>query len=134
LTSTGRGVYVLIIVIGRGVTANVGTLEEVCFEKGFYAYVGSAQKGLKKRIERPLRKTKREFWHIDYLLGNSAVKVQIVFCKEAGKNEECRIVQALGEDRFPVKGFGSSDCRCTGHLFKVEEYQFLSETMHEARL
>jgi sugar fermentation stimulation protein A len=127
-------VYVLIIVVRRDVTVDVGALGEICFEKGLYAYVGSAQKGLKKRIERHLRKIKQRFWHIDYLLGNDAVKVQTVFCREAGRAEECRIAQALGERGVPVKGVGSSDCQCVSHLFKVEEYQFLSEPMHEVRL
>ena len=134
LTSISKGVYVLIIAVGRDVTVNVGALGEVCFEKGLYAYVGSAQKDLKKRVERHLRKIKRRFWHIDYFLGNDAVRVQTVFRKEAGKADECQIAQALDETGSPMKGFGSFGCHCMSHLFKVEEYQFLSETMHEVRL
>ena len=134
LTSISKGVYVLMIVVRRDVTVNVGALGEVFFGKGLYAYVGSAQKGLKNRVERHLRKVKHRFWHIDYLLGDDAVRVQAVFCKEADKAEECRIAEALGESGSPMKGFGSSDCQCMSHLFKVGEYQFLSGTMYEVRL
>lgn len=103
MTSISKGVYILIIVVRRDVTVNVGVLGEVCFEKGFYAYVGSAQKDLKKRVERHVKKTKRKFWHIDYLLGNDAVKVQAIFCREVGRAEDCQVAQALGENGFPVK-------------------------------
>ena len=78
-----KGIYVLIILVNKNISVNVGALGSVNFERGLYAYVGSAQNNLEKRIERHLRKAKRKFWHIDYLLENSRVKVLKVFCKKA---------------------------------------------------
>jgi len=132
--STVKGVYILVISVGKDIRVNVGALGGVDFEKGFYAYVGSAQNGLEKRMARHLRRAKRMFWHIDYLLDNYAVKVVKVFCKEAGKSEECRIAGKLGERGFAVKNFGCSDCGCVGHLFGIVDYGFLRGFMSEMRL
>jgi Uri superfamily endonuclease len=99
-----------------------------------YAYVGSAQKSLEKRIERHLGRTKRKFWHIDYLLNDDSVEVLKVFYKNVGKSEECKVANKIGERCVPTKGFGSSDCKCQSHLFKVEDYQFLREFMLETLL
>jgi Uri superfamily endonuclease len=115
-----KGVYVLVISVGKNVGINVGALGPMDFEKGLYAYVGSAQNGLEKRIERHLRKDKRKFWHIDYLLDNDSVKVVDVFCKEAGKPEECKIAEEISKIGIPIKKFASSDCKCKSHLIKLK--------------
>ena len=120
-----KGVYVLVVSVGKDISVNVGALGSVLFEKGLYAYVGSAQNGLEKRVERHLSKAKRRFWHIDYLLESDAVKVVEVFYKKAGKAEECRIAEKLGEGGVAVKDFGCSDCSCISHLFRVDDYGFL---------
>jgi len=129
--SMARGIYVLVISVNNDIRVNVGALGGVNFEKGLYAYVGSAQRSLERRIERHFRKTKRKFWHIDYLLDNDAVKVLEVLHKEAGKPDECKIAKKISKKGIPMKGFGSSDCKCASHLFKLKDYQFLREFMHK---
>jgi Uri superfamily endonuclease len=129
-----KGVYVLVIWIGWDTRINVGTLGGTDFEKGMYAYVGSAQKGLEKRIERHLRRNKRKFWHIDYLLDDDSVKILEVFHKEAGKTEECKVAEKVSQKSFQVDGFGSSDCKCPSHLFKLKSYQILEELMRETHM
>jgi Uri superfamily endonuclease len=129
-----KGVYVLVISVSKDINVNVGALGTVNFERGLYAYVGSAQKGLEKRILRHLRRIKRKFWHIDYLLDDDNVEVLKVFYKHAGKSEECKVANKIAERCFPIKGFGSSDCKCKSHLFKIGDYQFLREFMHETLL
>jgi len=62
-----KGVYVLVVSVDKDVNVNIGALGSIGFEKGLYAYVGSAQNGLEKRIERHRRRAKRKFWHIDYI-------------------------------------------------------------------
>jgi len=117
-----KGVYVLIISVGKGIRVNVGALGSVFFERGLYAYVGSAQNSLEKRIERHLGKAKKKYWHIDYLLDDDAVRVVKVFCKEAGKSEECGIARRLAERGVAVRKFGCSDCGCVSHLFMLKDY------------
>ena len=128
-----KGVYVLIISVGKDIRVNVGALGSIFFEKGLYAYVGSVQNGLERRIERHLRKAKRKFWHVDYLLDN-AVRIVKVFCKEAEKSEECRIARKLSEKGIAVKRFGCSDCGCVSHLFRINDYGFLRDFMSETRV
>jgi Uri superfamily endonuclease len=115
-----KGVYVLIISIGKDVCVSVGALGFVNFEKGYYTYVGSAQNGLEKRVKRHLRRNKRKFWHIDYLLDNPHTKVVETFYKENGKQEECRVAKEINKMGTAIKGFGCSDCKCESHLIKLE--------------
>jgi adenylylsulfate kinase len=124
-----KGIYVLIIAIDRNISVDTGALGNLNFEKGLYAYVGSAQNNLEERIKRHFRTEKTKFWHIDYLLDNSPVKVLKVFYDRAGKPKECEIAKELAKKGFPIRGFGSSDCNCESHLIKVEDYQFLREHM-----
>ena len=63
-----KGIYILLISIAGRISVSVGALGDKSFQKGLYVYVGSAQNNLEKRVKRHLRKVKRRFWHIDYLL------------------------------------------------------------------
>jgi Uri superfamily endonuclease len=124
-----KGIYVLIIRVAEDVSVNVGALGKTVFTKGLYAYVGSAQANLEQRVKRHLRSDKRRFWHIDYLLDNPAAEIVKVFFKQAAKPEECKTAKAIGETSEPVAGFGCSDCNCRSHLFHIENYKFMQETM-----
>jgi Uri superfamily endonuclease len=114
-----KGIYILLILVAGNISVSVGALGERVFQKGLYVYVGSAQNSVEKRVGRHLRRSKRKFWHIDYLLSNRQVRVFEIFWKEAGRLEECRVAERLGEMATPVRGFGSSDCACKGHLFRI---------------
>jgi len=117
-----KGIYVLVISASKGIKVNVGALDILNFERGLYAYVGSvgsAQNNLEKRIMRHLRKAKRRFWHIDYLLENEFASVVRVFYKKAKRPEECKIARKLSKMSIPVVDFGCSDCGCVSHLFMV---------------
>jgi Uri superfamily endonuclease len=127
--NTLKGVYVLIIQVDKDTGLNVGALGKLTFEKGLYAYVGSAQTNLEQRIKRHLGKEKRLFWHIDYLLNDSAARIVKVLYKQADRTEECEIAKAIGERGEPVGGFGCSDCSCKSHLFRIGDYRFLQGSM-----
>jgi len=129
-----KGIYVLIIAIDNDISVDTGALGTLKFEKGLYAYVGSAQKNLEERVKRHLKTEKTKFWHIDYLLDNPCAKVLKVFYKKAGRPEECKIAKQLAKKGFPIRGFGSSDCKCQTHLIRVEDYEFLREHMREKAL
>jgi Uri superfamily endonuclease len=118
-------------VINGSVSVDVGALGAVNFERGLYAYVGSAQNALEKRVARHLGKVKRKFWHIDYLLDNVGAKVLKIFWKEAEKLEECQISTKVKERGISISGFGSSDCKCESHLFRIEDSGFLGEFMRQ---
>jgi Uri superfamily endonuclease len=125
-----KGIYALVIRLENDAALNVGALGMISFKKGVYIYVGSAQTNLELRVMRHLRKEKRLFWHIDYLLGNNAARVEKVFHMEDAKAAECVIASEIGKRGEPVISFGCSDCNCKSHLFRVENCDFLLGQMH----
>lgn len=84
---------------------------------GIYIYTGSAMNGIRSRVTRHLRRTKRKFWHIDYLL--EQCRIIAVKCYPSAKIEEClrhkALLSRLNRVR-QVSGFGASDCDCPSHL------------------
>ena len=120
-----KGVYCLVLKISKPITVNVGALGKITFEKGTYCYVGSAMNGLKQRIGRHLKlKTGhgKKFWHIDYLITNPFVRIEKIYFKRTSKKfEECKTAQKIGTYSVSVPNFGSSDCKCNSHLFKIKK-------------
>lgn len=119
-----KGVYTLIINLAKRANLEVGSLGSCKFEKGWYAYTGSALgvAGLKGRIERHLRTDKICFWHIDYLLQSKHSSVKAIVCAKTNMRYECKIAEEISHMNVkPIKGFGISDCResCESHLHYV---------------
>ena len=129
-----KGIYILLISVDKDISVEIGALGRRNFRRGLYIYVGSAQNNIEKRVKRHFAKTKRKYWHIDYLLGDSHAEVVKAFYMEAGKPDECRVAQRLGETAKPIIGFGSSDCKCKGHLFKLVVHDDLNRLTHETNL
>ena len=105
-----KGSYILIIKLAKNKRITVGK-RLIDFNKGYYAYVGSAMNNLDKRISRHKSKKKKFHWHIDYFLKYGKIIEVIKF--ESDKKIECKLskkVSKLANDF--VKGFGCSDCRC----------------------
>ncbi len=113
-----KGSYILIIHIKKDLDVKAGGLGKLRFKAGYYAYVGSAMNSLEVRIARHLRKNnKKLWWHVDYLLANESVEVVDMLIRESDEKEECSIARELAERFEVIRGFGSSDCKCEGHLF-----------------
>ncbi len=129
-----KGIYALVIGISKDIMVSVGALGQICFKVGTYVYVGSAQANLEQRVRRHLQAEKRLFWHIDYLLSSPSVKVENALWIQGEKAAECAVAQDLGERGEPVVGFGSSDCRCPSHIFRVSDVAFLEEKMKPLKL
>ncbi len=116
-----QGIYILLIDVPKPIRLTIGALGTLSFEKGTYAYIGSAMNNLEKRIMRHLSTTKRTHWHIDYLLFDANVAIKTALYKETdNKSMECNTAQRLLKCGTPVKGFGCSDCRCITHLIRIE--------------
>jgi Uri superfamily endonuclease len=110
-----KGTYLLVMTLPKDSSVTVGKKGILHFQKGCYAYVGSALNGLEQRIERHLRHHKRNHWHIDYLL--PFTEIVEIFYTENTRKEECRIAKVLNRRFENIPGFGCSDCACTSHLF-----------------
>jgi len=114
-----NALYVVATWVPRRTEIVVGSLGVVAFERGWYAYVGSARRGREARVARHLRAAKPLRWHADYLLsrfpGRCAWLVD-------GELTECELAGALaqlpGASRRPPH-FGAGDCGCVGHLLRL---------------
>ncbi|MEM1539051.1 MAG: GIY-YIG nuclease family protein [Candidatus Bathyarchaeia archaeon] len=122
-----KGIYVLLMSVSKNIIVEVGALGNICFEKGIYTYVGSAQRNLDRRLKRHFQAGKRKFWHIDYLVANVNVYILKSFYKEAEKPEECIVAQRFSKVGSAVKNFGCSDCRCKSHLFKFDDHHIVED-------
>jgi sugar fermentation stimulation protein A len=111
-----QGAYILILWLKEDRRISIGRLGLLPFKKGYYIYVGSARKGLSKRIERHKRKKKKSFWHIDYLRAHATFYGDIAI--QTSEDLECEIASKLKNlADWTVPGFGCSDCQCETHLF-----------------
>ena len=110
------GSYVLLIRVRAARTLEVGSLGRLAFRRGNYVYIGSGMGCLSRRVERHFREDKKVKWHIDRLLAVAELSGAVLFPSK--RRDECRLARAVLA--FPgarvVPGFGSSDCRCPGHL------------------
>ena len=120
-----KGTYCLLLYADSDRDIRVGALGRFNIKKGYYVYIGSAfgPGGLKARIGRHIKKTKKLRWHIDYLRKATHI-VDIKFSTDSEKLE-CKWAANLAENggTNPFKGFGSSDCKCFSHLFYFEKKQ-----------
>ena len=114
-----KGSYVILIRLPKAETIAIGSLSDVYFSRGYYAYVGSALGGVKSRLNRHLKQSKKLHWHIDYLLQKASITDIII--GESEDRVECAMAQALSAQFDAITGFGSSDCHCPSHLFYAAE-------------
>lgn len=99
----------------------IGRLGQFYFRKGYYVYVGSAKRNIRARVNRHIQMDKKLRWHIDYLRPYLQIQAVQTYPDIEG---ECGLFERLRRENggtTPVKGFGSSDCRCFSHLFYTEE-------------
>jgi len=115
-----QGSYLVILRLAQETKAAVGKLGRASFPKGYYVYVGSARKDLKRRMERHRRIQKSKFWHIDYLRERADFQAAIPI--RTGDDLECEIAEAMGGiGAWNIPGFGCSDCSCESHFFGMKE-------------
>ena len=124
--------YILVIKISEDFKTIVGKLGEISFREGYYIYVGSARGCLETRLRRHLRKDKKIYWHIDYLLQNG--KVQILQIWVIQNSIECWTADVFNKNSLSEvvkKGFGSSDCNCLTHLFYIKNKEKAESILKE---
>jgi len=122
-----KGTYCLLIYCREDLKISVGALGKIRFRPGFYLYAGSALKGMDKRISRHLKKKKKVFWHIDRITSDRRFFLEKIYYIDKPQKLECIIAKKLAEIFCPVIAFGSSDCKCSSHLFFAGEEKTVSE-------
>lgn len=112
------GSYLLLLSLPARVEAQIGRLRRIGFAPGLYGYVGSAlgPGGLAARLKRHASSAGRRHWHIDYLLPHGHLLGALA--REDSRRLECTWAAWAGQQaQACIRGFGSSDCACPGHLF-----------------
>ena len=132
--TTGRlnlpGVYALVLELSEDVEISVGRLGNIPFRVGAYAYVGSAMGGVGTRLSHHLRSHSQTRWHIDYLLAQGLASSVVVGLGH--QRVECQLAGQMAQRFQTIPRFGSSDCRCPGHLFHGPSTTTLAEVALEA--
>ncbi len=110
--------YIVLTRVPRRTALPVGSLGTVTFERGWYAYVGSAARAREARVARHLAREKTLRWHADHLFAAFPAERAWLVDGAAG---ECELAGALaslpGAERRPRR-FGAGDCSCAGHLVR----------------
>ncbi len=120
MDTSDSGVYIAVFQLPKLCQIRVGRLGQFRLKRGFYLYVGSAQKNLSARLERHGKKKKPMRWHIDYLSSKSEMLGALEI--SGPRQRECELARELaGMFELAAPGFGASDCRCGGHLFYAEQ-------------
>ena len=110
--------YIVLTYVPRRATVRVGALGAVVFERGWYAYVGSAARARQARVARHLATGKPLRWQADYLFAAFPGRGAWLVDGAAGECELAGALAALpGASRRPRR-FGAGDCRCAGHLVR----------------
>ena len=113
-----KGTYILLTKLAKNQKIKPGKLPEAYYKNGTYLYVGRARTGLRARIKRHIRRQKKLFWHIDYLLQKAKIVeiwIRQDYFAECNTADEIRNFRPAASKA--IQGFGSSDCRCQSHLF-----------------
>jgi len=105
-------------------------LGKVFFKKGNYIYIGSAKACLEARLRRHLKKGKKIYWHIDYLLKDERTQISQIWV--IPKSIECEVSEVFYRNELTEivrKGFGSSDCKCVSHLFYIKNKERIEKVL-----
>jgi Uri superfamily endonuclease len=116
---------VLLFRLPRCYALTIGRLGTFDLVPGRYAYVGSAMAGLEARVGRHLRGGGKKHWHIDHLFEQASDRTAYLI--PSNSDIECALAEMIRElpgATMPIKGFGSSDCRCGSHLFLLQQGAF----------
>ena len=123
------GSYILLVYLAEKRVIEIGKLADISFPKGYYAYVGSAMRGIKTRLRRHFTSGKNCHWHIDHLLERAHATGAFVLPEET--KSECIYACILNSRFVSFRGFGSSDCRCSSHLFYSSDERRLKYSIRE---
>jgi Uri superfamily endonuclease len=118
-----KGSYLLMLKLLRTKEIQVGKLGRIGFERGWYAYAGSAfgPGGLAARLNHHLRPVQKRHWHIDYLRDEAiAMAVWIAQGLPSREHDWASILAKHPWAGKWVRGFGCSDCTCPSHLLYFE--------------
>ena len=125
---TPKGTYLFIFLLKGDLKIETRGGRRFFLPKGVYIYVGSAfgSGGIEVRVKRHLKRDKKLHWHLDWV--TTSEEFQFLDCVPFyNLRWECKIASFLqGLEIFePIEGFGSTDCSCPSHLFRLKNSERL---------
>jgi Uri superfamily endonuclease len=126
--------YILLIYCHDHV--NIKTRAKIfTLDKGFYIYIGSCGINCSRILRHiGLRRKKRLFWHIDYLLERCSLRKLMII----PDIDEILLTKLLSEDKElfeEIPGFGSSDDHVNKtHLLKIKNSKIAVHIISEVLL
>ncbi len=117
------GTYFLVLRCRTARTIGIGCLGKLHLRPGWYVYIGSAfgPGGLRARIAHHRRLATRPHWHIDYLRRFARLEA-VWYCPEVRcEHEWAAAIGAMPGAAAVGPRFGSSDCGCETHLWRLPE-------------
>ena len=138
MITSSPGTYMLLLTLPEQTELQIGRTRRICFDAGLYCYAGSAlgPGGLAARLNRHAAGSKRQHWHIDYLLPFTRLLGALAI--EYPRRLECSWAEWAGHHAGAcISGFGSSDCNCPSHLFwigpSVDTDHFIARAQQDLR-
>ncbi|UYP44336.1 hypothetical protein NEF87_000621 [Candidatus Lokiarchaeum ossiferum] len=120
------GTYILWIDLAQLSHIKIGKLGNIKFQQGNYVYIGSAMNSqLKNRVLRHLKPStmKKNHWHIDFFLASNFTQIKKITLIPSHQKEECSVSQQMRQKMdYEVTNFGSSDCKCSSHLYFMGDH------------
>ena len=106
--------YQICFLLRKKTSLCIGALGRCSFPAGLYVYTGSAKRYMEARIRRHLSQSRRNRWHIDYLLSHPHARVVRT---RRSSLEEC-VLNQRSRGQSIVRRLGASDCtqHCESHL------------------
>ena len=118
-----KGSYILFFKTEEKKFITIGKLGKITIKPGIYVYIGSAfgPGGLRARIGRHLKKSKKVRWHIDYI--RKELDIIDIYFSTRSEKLECIWAQEILNSGAGVllKNLGSSDCKCMSHFLCISE-------------
>lgn len=130
------GTYLLLLELTECADIRIGRSKQraFVFQPGWYAYVGSAlgAGGLRSRLRRHAsHNLQRKHWHIDYFSERAELYGALVL--ENRERVECVWSRWIAKRAEAcIEGFGASDCRCRGHLYRLAGFLARNELIEVA--
>jgi Uri superfamily endonuclease len=138
-SARGARLYVVATRVPRRERIAVGALGDVDLRRGWYAYIGSAQRGRDARVARHRQTGKPLRWHADYLFDRHPATLAWTLDVPGEADDgaegpaECRLAALLATfGRVAGRRFGASDCGCPGHLVEFDSRSTLVAAVSEA--
>ena len=120
---TQKGTYLFLFLLKEDLKVKTLGRRKFLLPKGVYVYVGSAfgSGGIEARVKRHLRRDKKLHWHLDWVTTSKKFHF-LDYVPFYNRRWECKIASFLQKLEIfePVEGFGSTDCGCPSHLFRLK--------------